>query len=136
MLVLSRRLHEKLILPDLHTSIQVVQIKPHMVRLGIQAPDEIRVLREEVPDRVESWGPAPGEEGPSPLTFLRLNQLLQKRLEMARQGLSEIRRQVETGANTDLATLDRLDEDLHLLQRRVQREVNGPQEDMSCSPVW
>jgi carbon storage regulator CsrA len=54
-LVLSRRLNEKILFPATHTSIQVVSIKPGVVRLGIEAPPDVTVLREEIHDRVAQW---------------------------------------------------------------------------------
>jgi carbon storage regulator CsrA len=51
MLVLSRRLHEKILLPGLDIAVQVVAIKPGVVRLGIDAPPEVRICREELLDR-------------------------------------------------------------------------------------
>jgi carbon storage regulator CsrA len=48
MLVLSRRLHEKLILPEVEAAIQVVAIQPASVRLGIEAPSSLSVVREEI----------------------------------------------------------------------------------------
>jgi carbon storage regulator CsrA len=47
-LVLTRRLHEKIVLPSLGMTIQVVAIKGGTVRLGIEAPPDVRVLREEL----------------------------------------------------------------------------------------
>jgi len=48
MLVLSRRLNEKVVFPALGVTVQVVSVKPGVVRLGIEAPSEVRVLREEL----------------------------------------------------------------------------------------
>ncbi|MEM7455547.1 MAG: carbon storage regulator [Planctomycetota bacterium] len=48
MLVLSRRVDEKIFFPALGISLKVVRIKGNTVRLGIDAPPEIRVVREEV----------------------------------------------------------------------------------------
>ena len=50
MLVLSRRLGEKIIVPGLNLSIQVVSIKQGTVRLGIEAPPLVKVFREELLD--------------------------------------------------------------------------------------
>jgi carbon storage regulator CsrA len=47
MLLLSRRLNEKVVLPDLGISVQVVALKGHVVRLGIEAPPGVSVLRQE-----------------------------------------------------------------------------------------
>jgi carbon storage regulator CsrA len=48
MLVLSRRLSEKIVLPTLGVTITVVAVKPGVVRLGIEAPSDVPVLREEL----------------------------------------------------------------------------------------
>jgi carbon storage regulator CsrA len=125
MLVLSARLHEKVHFPGSHTSVQVVAIQPGVVRLGIDAPEEVRVLRQGIPDRVAEWGPAPvspGDETPS--TLLQLDGLVQKRLEIARRGLEEARRHLGDGRAEDAeVVLGRLDEDLYLLRRRLHQEV-------------
>jgi len=123
MLVLSRRLNEKLIFPGLQTSIQVVGIKPGVVRLGVDAPDEVRVLREEVPDRALNWGPAPDDEASPYVNLLQLNQLLNKRLEIARLGLSEAQQLAADQPEDASLLLEKVDEDLHMLQRRLRQEV-------------
>src|SRR5262249_51370645 len=48
MLVLSRRLHEKVVLPGLGITVQVVDIRRGAVRLGIEAPPGVTALREEL----------------------------------------------------------------------------------------
>jgi carbon storage regulator CsrA len=48
MLVLSRRLNERILLPTVPAAVQVVSIKPGVVRLGIEAPSQVPVLREEL----------------------------------------------------------------------------------------
>jgi carbon storage regulator len=64
MLVLSRMIHERLLI-DGDIRISVLGIRGNRVRLGIEAPDWIKVLREELippvdrpPDEAE--GHAPG----------------------------------------------------------------------------
>jgi carbon storage regulator CsrA len=59
MLVLSRRLHEKVLFPNLGITIQVVSVQSGVVRIGIEAPPAVRVLREELLSRAPSPGPAP-----------------------------------------------------------------------------
>ena len=54
MLVLSRRLNEKIVLPGLNLTIQVVAIKPGVVRIGIQAPPDIPIMRDELLDRAQT----------------------------------------------------------------------------------
>ena len=48
MLVLSRRLHQKIVLPSLHLTIHVAAIKPGAVRVAIEAPSHVPILREEL----------------------------------------------------------------------------------------
>jgi carbon storage regulator len=48
MLVLSRRPGERIVLPGLNITIQVISIKSGAVRLGIEAPADIPILREEL----------------------------------------------------------------------------------------
>ena len=60
MLVLARRLHERIILPALDITIQVVALQGNMVRLGIEAPREVGVYREEVYDPTVAPPPADG----------------------------------------------------------------------------
>lgn len=129
MLVLSRRTHEKILIPSIKTAIEVVSIKPGAVRLGIEAPPDVTVLREEVFDRAAEWGPPdaaptkPAEESRE----RQIRQVLRNRLTIACKGVEQIRRAVEAG---DLhqagAVLDRLEEDLRLLQRRVEEPAAPP----------
>ena len=60
MLVLSRRLNEKILLPSIHTSVEVLDIKGDRVRLGIEAPASVTILREELAARqaAEDGSPA------------------------------------------------------------------------------
>ena len=51
MLVLTRRESEKILIPDLGITLEIVRIKGNNVRIGIEAPPEIRVMRGELLDR-------------------------------------------------------------------------------------
>ena len=51
MLVLSRRTHEKILLPALGVTIQVVSVRAGVVRIGVQAPPDVAVFREEILQR-------------------------------------------------------------------------------------
>ena len=48
MLVLSRRLHERIQFPGLDITVQVVAIKPGVVRIGIEAPPHVKIFRAEI----------------------------------------------------------------------------------------
>lgn len=125
MLVLSRRTNEKIVLPELAVSVQVVAIKPGTVRLGIEAPREVTVLREEVAQRAEQWHAPAGPSAEVQLTQLR--ELVAKRLRISALGLDLLRQQLET-CNTHHAALlvDKLAEDLGLLLNRLEPEGRQP----------
>jgi carbon storage regulator len=53
MLILTRRVGETLYIGD-DVTIQVLGIKGHQVRLGINAPKEIAVHREEIYERIKN----------------------------------------------------------------------------------
>jgi hypothetical protein len=59
-----------------------------------------------------------------PPAAARLAQLVNRRLDIARIGLDEVRGQIRAGdsAHANLL-LDKIDEDLRLLQRRLRREA-------------
>jgi carbon storage regulator len=65
MLVLSRKSGEKILIGD-KISITVVRIAPGIVRIGVEAPKDLPVLREELiaaPDEVRA---APIDRNPMP----------------------------------------------------------------------
>jgi len=47
-LVLTRRRDEKIVLPGLGITVQVLEVRRGTVRLGIEAPAEVTVLRAEL----------------------------------------------------------------------------------------
>jgi carbon storage regulator CsrA len=62
MLVLSRRPEEKIVFPSLGVTIQVLRIQGNAVRIGVEAPPDVRVLRHELevrPARERADGPTP-----------------------------------------------------------------------------
>jgi carbon storage regulator CsrA len=117
-LVLSRRLKEKIVFPGLDTTVEVVAIKPGVVRLGIEAPPEVTVLREEVlpnADRMPARAARP----------VRLDHQLRNRLNVAAVGLGLLRRQLQAGLTQ--AAVDTLDKiDYEFLTLRQQLETSSP----------
>jgi carbon storage regulator CsrA len=63
MLVLARRLNEKVVLPGLGVTVQVLEVRRGTVRLGITAPPEVTVLREEMVGKPRRHA---GPEEPAP----------------------------------------------------------------------
>jgi carbon storage regulator CsrA len=66
MLVLARQRHEKIVLPTPRLTSEVVAIKPGVVRLGIEAPRALSVLREELPTCATIPNSGSGEPAPQP----------------------------------------------------------------------
>jgi carbon storage regulator len=48
MLVLSRKPNEGIVLPGLGVTVRVLSIKGNAVRIGIEAPHDVQVVREEL----------------------------------------------------------------------------------------
>ncbi len=72
MLVLTRKLGESIAIDD-HIKITVVQIKGKQVRLGIQAPKETKIHREEVYSAIQDQNK---EAGSAPADTLELTKAL------------------------------------------------------------
>lgn len=78
MLVLSRKVSEKLMIGD-DISITVTRISKDKVRLAVDAPDDVRVLRSELIDRARNTSPVNEDDGvslpvPENVTMPRLTE--------------------------------------------------------------
>jgi carbon storage regulator CsrA len=62
MLVLSRRTSDKILIPSLGITLEVLSIKGNVVRLGISAPQEVRILRGELTGTEPRLAKAPAAE--------------------------------------------------------------------------
>jgi carbon storage regulator CsrA len=130
MLVLSRKLKERIVLPTVHTAIQVLEIKRGTVRLGIDAPPEVTVLREEVPDRRKEWASSESRPADHPAVNGRndpLTRQLLDRLKAHAVGLGLLRLQLNTGLAEEARTvLSALQQDFQLLLHGVEGELDRP----------
>jgi carbon storage regulator len=108
MLVLARRLHERIIIPSISTAVEVTAVKQGFVRLGIEAPPEVTVLREEVYRRSTPEGRTaalPATAG-AEARLARINQIWRHRLNNVMLGLALLRQQLPSGVPPEsLATL-------------------------------
>jgi carbon storage regulator CsrA len=127
MLVLSRRLNEKIVLPSIQTTFEIVAIKPGAVRVGIEAPDAVAVYREEV------W--LSEQELPDAPDLLRASQawdrmqelghLVRNRLNASSIGLALLKRQLQAGLTQDtLETLQKLERETQALAEQAARLVD------------
>ena len=53
MLVLSRRLGEKIRIPQCHLTITVLRCGPEQIRLGFEGPRDLVIMREELLEEAE-----------------------------------------------------------------------------------
>lgn len=67
MLVLSRRRDEAIVLPECAVTVRVLEIRGNAVRLGIQAPDGVTIIREELLDHQPASTPKETAPRPRPL---------------------------------------------------------------------
>src|SRR5688572_16426211 len=122
MLVLSRCLYEKIVIPSINTSIQVLAARSGRFRVGIEAPSDVAVLREEVLVRGGSQEPAtiPLPAAIDSAKLRELNHFVRNRLNAATVGLALLRRQLHAGlARIGLeGTLDKIEKELDALQQR------------------
>jgi carbon storage regulator len=63
MLVLSRKAGERLVVPDCDLVVTVIAVGRNTVRLGISAPEELAVYREEVWQKVRQEAHDPPPKG-------------------------------------------------------------------------
>jgi len=62
MLVLSRKVGEKIWIGD-HISVTVVRVAQGIVRIGVEAPQELPIVREEIKEKMQA--PSPKEPAAS-----------------------------------------------------------------------
>ncbi len=116
MLVLTRRVNEKILLPDLQIAIQVVAVKPNQVRLGIDAPADVQIFREELLPAGTGRMAAVSDDKPA----LPHNRLVHAHLDACSTGLDQFRRQLALGRREVLsATLERIEAELRELHREL-----------------
>ncbi len=68
MLVLSRKIGETIVVPDCDLTITVVQVRGRRVRLGLCAPEEVAIQREEISQRGAAGGTAADSHHPRDTT--------------------------------------------------------------------
>ncbi|HTU18422.1 MAG TPA: carbon storage regulator [Gemmataceae bacterium] len=137
MLVLARQLHERIVMPTVPAVIEVVAIKPNGVRLGIDAPPEVTVLREEVLRRDCSSlsDPFVLSESDAQMRLHQIKHLLRNRLQAVALGLDLIRQQINDSGASELqgmlqrmeAEVSRIDQQLRvLLSASEPQGINAP----------
>ncbi len=137
MLILARQLNERIILPTVPAAIEIVAIKPNGVRLGIDAPAQVTVLREEV---LRRGGVKPCEllartEEDAQTRLNRIKHVLRNRLASVALGLDLIDEQIgDTDASELQALLQRMKDEVRRLDRQLHALLSASAEPDSSSP--
>ncbi|OWK44541.1 response regulator [Fimbriiglobus ruber] len=127
MLVVSRKPNEKLVFPGIDTVVRVVSVKSNVVRLGIDAPPDVAVYREELLTRIAASESAANEPHEPPAGSREFRHRLRNRLNAAAIGLALLERQQRAGMTEAAeATLARVNEEFSTLQGYVERMADPP----------
>jgi carbon storage regulator CsrA len=128
MLVLARQRYERIVMPGIPATIEVVAIRPHGVRLGIEAPPEVVILREEVLRR-DGVPPTPRvkAEPDAEARLAQVRHVLRNRLHAVALGLELLRRQPhDCSASESEAMLHRLEEEVRTLDQQLRLVLDAP----------
>lgn len=113
MLVLSRRLNQKIVFPEIQATVQVVSVKPGVVRLGVDAPPDITVFREEI-------APQAAAEKDGLPSIHRLTNAVRGWLNSCTTGLARLREQLSAGLHQQAdATIANLKQEIDTLQHQL-----------------
>lgn len=128
MLVLTRRENEKILLPDIGVTVELMSVSGNRARLGISAPESIRILREEVALSQSALRQAVARD-PIPREFAHA---MRNRLNAALLAAEMLRIQFDRGLFTGNAdSLDKVVSELKalaaLLESRTSPERPAPQ---------
>src|SRR5262249_25613133 len=123
MLVLSRRPNDKILFPGINATVQIVSVKGSTVRLGIDAPPDVAILRDELQDWTHRRVmPPPVQSAEERLRELR--HLVRNRLNVTSIGLGLLRQRAKTGLSDDLErTIGKMEEEMQMLRQRLESDA-------------
>jgi carbon storage regulator CsrA len=124
MLVLSRGRNDKVVFPTLGITVQILRVEGKNIRLGIDAPKSVPILREEIAAQV-----VPGDTVEDQPESGRLTHAMRNRLQKAALGLRMLQRMLDAGEADDaeptifkiFTELKEIEDDLS--KHRAPREV-------------
>jgi carbon storage regulator CsrA len=132
MLVLSRRPDEKILLPSVPAVIKVISSQAGVVRLGIEAPSHVPILRAELHQQDRAPEKDAAEAAPNPRHAVR------NRLHNLGLGLALLRMQLAECDPEVRQTLDGMEEEIQALRRALAgaAEASGPAgEPLAAQPT-
>ena len=125
MLVLSRKLNEKIVFPGSNASVHVVSVKGNVVRLGVEAPPEVTVLRGELVSQSAGDKP-PARPRVDEERFARLAHQINERLRTTGAGLGTVQLLLDVGLTDEAKeTLALLTDDFRLIRLGLEGELEG-----------
>jgi two-component system, OmpR family, response regulator len=125
MLVLTRRLNEKIVFPAIHAEVQVLGMKGGQVRLGIEAPPQVAIVRDELAGRGENGNGSEPETSWSetPESSREFAHQVRNRLNDIGLNLAILRQRVGQGqTESAILTINRIEEELRLMRQELERE--------------
>jgi carbon storage regulator CsrA len=126
MLVLSRRADEKIVFPGLGISLTVLRVKGSVVKVGVDAPRQVKVLRDEVsPESVDSGKDAPLLQQLIDSASCDVRHELLNRLNKVSLSLHLLRKQSEAGLHGEAESL----------LANTLRDLHGLEEVVAGPPV-
>ena len=134
MLVLTRRETEKILLPDVGVTVELMSVSGNRARIGISAPATIRILREEVAANQNAIKQATAR-GPIPREFAHA---MRNRLNAAVLAAEMLRLHLETGnALAAHEPLDKVVSELKALAAILQPETcPSPPSSVAVRRPW
>lgn len=132
MLVLSRKLHQKILLPDIKATLQIVGIKPGMVRIGFEGPDNVSIFREEIFDPEKWQNDQQQREQDLQAMTRRLMHEVRNRLNASAIGLVLLKQQFERGMLEAIPkTIERIEQEITQLCQSVNNTSSDTETDQS-----
>lgn len=130
MLVLSRRPDQRVVFPNLGITIQLLRIKGNTARLGIEAPPEVAILRDEIAQGAKAPAAQAVAEAAAGDERSKWRHVMRNRLNAATLALHLLKRQWEAGKveqaeATFAKVLDELTELEAFAQGAVRMEMPG-----------
>lgn len=123
MLVLSRRQNDKVVFPRLGVTVEILRINGRSVRVGIDAPPEVSVLRHEIVQQE-------GHKIAASLPTDKLSHRLRNQLHSANLALQLSRKQLERGLIEPAeATLEKALREFEAIDREI---ASGEQEKLKA----
>ena len=133
MLVLSRGIDEKVVFPHLGITVQILRIAGNKVRVGVEAPPNIRVLRAEIAQPADleclasSLANLPEAGNPKPF---KLSHDIRNKLNTAGLALHLAQKQIEAGMTVQAeGTIQRALEEFDTLEQTLIPQVKTRQEE-------